>query len=861
MRNRLILSTYLLALTALSAWFMWPIYQDAYLLVSVLVGLSVGFGIIWYQSTRKLSPLASTLSVLVAFVVLALPATNPRALSNPQQLLSGWLESLASPVNAWKQLVTVDLPVGTYHALLAPAFLSYLVAGAIFGWVFFGPITRFWAAAYPIIMLVIVAISFGTTTVPGDFGLLGLTLPVATPLASGALILLLLVIYLNWGSSAARRASVINKTESIQASSSGWQRKLRRNLSAVAVVVVVLLGTGFVMQNVGITGTRVVLRTDVDLLKNIQKQTSPLSTYRMYFTNQGLYDSTLLTYSSEQAPDRIRVATMPFYDGDNFTVAPTTQGASSNNFYFARVPSDLPVSGNGKKKSFSVQVGKLDSIWLPLAAGVSKVDFSGTNALKLSDSLFVNRASATGAIIPGTSNNANYMVTYLKQDQPDPTSIKPSSSTIDPKYIPESLTTWLDHQADLPADDGSGIIALANRLRDRGYLSHSFVAPKAAKGTTNWANQLSDYSFFQSNAGHNVARISTMFTELNNREQDARSKAQRDLVATAGDDEQFATAVALIASSKGFPARVVIGFRTNQADELPGSPACSVEKKQGVCKGANLTAWTEIQGNDGKWLSIDATPQFAKKMNLIPVGTAYIPNPTKSGEDKATDLPPAKATPSSDSQCRKHPNSPECNPTENSWQKFWGIFLNYVVPTLETLLVLGIFAAPFMVVVLMKRNRRRGRFEAAEPETQVIGAWEEYVDLLVDNGEKLPGSETRKELSAMYASENLDELAELADLAAFSPRMPTDSEIARAWAIFDAKRQAEHENSKPWKRIKSKLSLRSFLRNVNPQAEFAKLRSSLRFTQGRKVSEGSAVEGLTIEFRRQLKSAFRKKSK
>ncbi|MEN9992614.1 MAG: hypothetical protein RLY83_184 [Actinomycetota bacterium] len=861
MRNRIVLSTFIFALTALTVWFMWPIYQDPYLFVSVALGLGVGLGISWLQASRKLSPLTTALNLLIAFVVLSLPATNPRAIANPGQLLSGWIEALISPVNTWKQLVTVELPVGTYHALLAPAFLSYLIAGAVFGWVFFGPISRFWAVVYPVLGLVIVSISFGTATVPGDFELLGLQLPIATPLVAGGLIFVTVVAYLNWGSKTARKAALTNKAEAPLPLLSGWQRKLRRNLSAIAVVAIALVGTGIFMQSTGVSGTRIVLRTDIEKLKNIQKQTSPLSTYRKYFNDSTLLDQTLLTYSIKGAPDRIRIATMPFYDGDNFTVAPTKSTSSADSYYFARVPSDLPTTGKGKEQSFSIKLGKLDSIWLPLAAHVRKISFNGTNALQLSDSLFVNRETATGAIIPGNSNDALYTVTYNNQAQPDPAEISPGGGAIANELIPESLLAWIENQSDIPGDSGSGVIQLANRLRDRGYLSHSFVAPVGAAGVTTWMDKLNNYEFFQSNAGHNMARISTMFTEINAREQDAKSKNSKNLVSTAGDDEQFATAIALIASAKGYQSRVVIGFRTGNLDDLPGVETCkAISDVNADCKGSNLSAWAEIRGKNDEWLAIDSTPQFTKKMNLLPIGTAYIPNPTESGEDDAKVLPPAKATPSSDSECRKHPDTPDCNP-DDFWAKVLGFITNYVVPVLITLFVGGVFAAPFVFVLFMKRNRRRSRIEAPEPEVRVIGAWEEYIDLLVDNGQKLPGSETRKELAALYGSENLDELAELADLAAFSPRMPTDEEIERAWEIFEVKNQEVLQESKLWGRIKARLSLRSFLRNVNPKQELLRLRNTLNFTQGNKASEGSAVEGLTIEFKRQLKSVFQKKSK
>jgi hypothetical protein len=161
----------------------------------------------------------------------------------------------------------------------------------------------------------------------------------------------------------------------------------------------------------------------------------------------------------------------------------------------------------------------------------------------------------------------------------------------------------------------------------------------------------------------------------------------------------------------------------------------------------------------------------------------------------------------------------------------------------------------------MKRNRRRSRLGAAEPETKVIGAWEEYVDLLVDHGSVLPGSQTRKELATLYETTSINELAELADLASFSPRMPNEVEIERAWEIVRIKEDEFASTKSRFKKIQSKLSLRSFLRNLNPKQEMLKLRNSFNFVQGKKASDGSAIEGLTIEFKRQLKSVFQKKSK
>jgi hypothetical protein len=105
----------------------------------------------------------------------------------------------------------------------------------------------------------------------------------------------------------------------------------------------------------------------------------------------------------------------------------------------------------------------------------------------------------------------------------------------------------------------------------------------------------------------------------------------------------------------------------------------------------------------------------------------------------------------------------------------------------------------------------------------------------------------------------MDELAELADLAAFSPRMPDDAEIDRAWQILEEKTESVYGQLSKLQKIKLRLSLRSFVRNVNPKEEFVRLQNTLNFSQGKKAAEGSSVEGLTIEFKRQLRSVFKKK--
>src|SRR5690606_18291728 len=94
------------------------------------------------------------------------------------------------------------------------------------------------------------------------------------------------------------------------------------------------------------------------------------------------------------------------------------------------------------------------------------------------------------------------------------------------------------------------------------------------------------------------------------RESDPRAAASDNFVAAVGDDEQFAVAAALIADELGFPARVVVGARLWSDD--PGVRVC----ESGACRAQDLSAWTEVFTDDGRWVPVDVTPQWAQSPSL-----------------------------------------------------------------------------------------------------------------------------------------------------------------------------------------------------------------------------------------------------
>lgn len=848
MRTRLVLATYLFLLSALTVWFVWPIYEDPYLFVTAGVALLVGFGLGAWKTISKLSSLTLLLSTLVSFVILALPLSNPRALFGGGNLLNGLLESLAGPVQAWKQIVTIELPLGTYHSLLSPVLVLYLLSGLLFGWLLFGPISRYWYAAGAVLAIVIFGISFGLTGVPVDFNLFGLRIPIETPLVTGSVLFVTLVVYLNWGARATRRQSLMVRAESLGTTGNLLFRKLRRSLMGILVVGLAVAVTVTSMQLTGVSSNRQVLRSGIEKVKHIQHQTSPLSTYRMYFTNSELLTSTLLTYSVKDAPDRIRIATMPYYDGDTFTVAPKNNSEVDENSLFSRLPSELAPTQPGDERVFNIQIATLDSIWLPMVSGVRKVSFAGTGAAKLADELFVNRKTYTAAIIPGNSNNANYQVTYNAAEAVDASQLFPSAASIDTAYIPEQLTAWLDAQ-NVSISTGADLQDIAKRLRDRGYLSHSLTDPATPENTETWMSLAELSTFEKSTAGHNLARMNQMFKDLLTK-QEQSSGANK--VGAAGDDEQFATAIALIAAAKGFPSRVVVGFRTGQTDDVPGVPSCTETANQGTCNGANLAAWAEIQGANGQWLAIDATPQFELPLSLTTPPQGDPQRPTDAGEDAGTVLPPSKASPSTSGECAKNPKA--CEPKVDPWQSFLEFLNNYVLPALGYLGVGGIFIGPFAVILLMKRRRRAARRDHEVPYARVVGAWEEFVDTSIDFGAPTPRNLTRLEYARQTDSPDLIELANMANMMAFGSSEIesvdlTDDElesmVSRSWEIYDEQLQMFQTRSKRIARIRAALSMRSFVRALKPRDQLEKLKGvAMRFSQGALVSDGSALKGL-----------------
>jgi DNA-binding transcriptional regulator YdaS (Cro superfamily) len=825
-------SAFMLGFLVLGAALAWPIYQNIFFVVSVGSAVVLGGLIAWLRISRGWGLVTTALIAAGAYLVLSLPLTNPQALGSPATLLRGWLESVSGLVLSWKQLVTIDLPVGTYHALLVPAFVTFYIATLLAVSILWKSNKQSALALFPLIGVSIFGLAFGGSTVAAAMSVAGTTVPISAGVAAGVALLVLSISFLSWSTSNVRRAGMLVVSSTTARRATARSRILRRSFGALGVVLVAAVIGSLLLNAVGIASTRQVLRSAVDPMQLIRSQLSPLSSYRGYFEDPTLLTKQLLTFTSDsKTPANIRLAVMPYFNGQVYSITPP-EGTTDDASMYSRVPTDLDsTTGSNVTSTTKIAVTGLTGIWAPVPSNMKSIEFTGAQSGTFTDSFFFNRSSGAGVLIPGPSTGATYSVTAY--DANDVEAIKELSSggaapKVAKELVPDSMITWIEKQK-VDGTSGAGFKELVDRLRARGYLSHSLQSPVAPAGEQTWKSLLAGYSAFEpSLAGHSVGRLAKMFDALNQRQTNTGSTDNADLVAAVGDDEQFAAAVALMASDLGYLSRVVVGFRAS----APADNAYAIEScAKGVCTGANLTAWVEVAGTNGKWVTFDVTPQFKNKISPKSQNRQDPKNETAVTEDAATVLPPAKANPA--------------NGATKAKDQGFVLDLTWLVEVLKIVgtfaLIAGILASPFVLVIGAKVRRRRERREALDPSVSILGAWEEFVDTSVDAGSPLPKRQTRSELANLFARSEGSVLAVYADEAAFAPYEPDAETVQKSWELVDEQRRELRESNSRWKNLVHLMSLRSFVRYIQPKEQIRRIQGAFAF-----ASEGTSDDAPTV---------------
>lgn len=816
-------SLYVLATAAVAAVAAWPIYRSTDYIVLVVVATLLGAGIAIASTLLRwagwVTVAVTAGTILVAGTFLAVPAKR----GEPGLLPSALLDVIAGSVTGWKDLVTVDLPVGSYRNLLVPALIVFLVGTA-------GAMVLAWrrariAALGAVVALAMVffGLAFGRTATSAPIVVGPLTIPAPVELLTGALGLVLSLGWLAWLALDERRQALRRAadTTGVRMSRRRSASDTRRGLLAGAMLAVAVVGGAIAAPAIAAGQTRDVLRSGIGPDVDITQAEAPLSTYRADFADPR-YGSVLFRVSAVGGalPERIRIATLTSYDGTQYRAL---DGSSSvSDARFVRVPSSLD-PGAGTRSTVRVTVEALDGIWLPTFGQVASVSFEGADAARLADGFYYNASSGAGVETSrgGLRQGDAYTVTGVTPATPALDAITAPGASGATVAAPESLVSWVQQQ-----DAGTGGAALSeliSRLRARGYLSHALSVSTEEPPT--WVADLGGYAFQPSASGHSLSRVDALFRQLLARQSQVDADGgEGSLVAAIGDDEQFAVAGALIAQQLGFPARVVMGVR------LSGDATDGRVCRDGECTAGDLSAWVEVQASTGQWVAVDVTPQHTDSIDNEVRRQRDPENPTDVRPESAKDVvPPNPVQQDSPDDATRDPAAPDLS----------GLWLGVRVSA-GIALALALAAGPFAIILGAKAWRRRARREETDAATRVVGGWDEYVDAAVDHGLPAPRAQTRTELAAEYDRPAATGLALAADRAVFSDGALSDQEVEEFWRIVDAERRDLGAGTSIWRRIAAAVSLKSFTRSLSPRTGRGRATPARRSERRKRRRDGDA---------------------
>lgn len=797
---------YVLVGIALATLAALPLYDSPRALIVGIGGGLIGVGAAILVRLLRWGPVLGGVLIALVYVIVSVPLAIPSALTSLPAFIGGLRDAVLGVALGWKQILTLKPPLGEYQAVLIPLLVVVLFGAFIAALLVTDRRRRAALAVVVVSTMSVFGIAFGATKVSGTFTLFGLTLPAAREWLIGVAVFLAGLVFLIGRArlERARALRVVAAHNITRRATPAWLSIRRHLLSGALIVVALVAGLAVAPAAAGWTD-RSVLRDQVEPMVVVQQQPSPLGEYRSWFTAER-HGETVITIDGDPGDiERIRIATLDAYDGQDFHIAADDR--------FTRLP--RAAAPGGGRIELEITVGDAyRGIWVPAPGGLAEApDFRGARADALADGFHVNESGDAAVTIAQTEDGARGLVPgdryRILVDAPDTgatlAGAQGGDSLLDADAHP-ALAEWVELQ-DLPRT-GAGYLEAIERLRERGYLSHALLDDEAS---TDWIEALTaaqGYSFAPSYAGHSTARIEELFESLVAQQRRAGADATPEmLVAAVGDDEQFATAAALLAQHWGLDSRVVLGARLSGAEEVPGIPACDT-----VCTGGNMTAWVEVRASGGDWVAVDVTPQFAQLPTLITEGEQLPEHPTVPEQPRSEALDPPQAQ--SDSQDGEVP-------PERAAADVLAMVLLVAGIIGLSLLVLALLLLPLIVVLVLKRLRGTSRRTAADPEVRLVGAWEELSDLYIDNEIEMPVEGTRVQSALAVERSAAVRLAEVVDQAVFAPHPPTADDAEHAWSIVDGERAVLRSEQGRWRALRGRVRLRSFLARIAPARNVA----------------------------------------
>jgi len=435
-----------------------PAYGASAVLPALVGGIVLGAAVTVAGALRRWSALVVVAVLVGAYALaggaLAAPTTTVGGvLPTPTTLLA----LARGAASTWKQVLTLQPPVGAGGTLLVAAFLLALVGTAATLTLTLRvrrPAVASLAAVVPVLVLA------------GSI-VLGTRVPPVPPAVAGTALAVLGLTWAAWRTGA-------------------WRP--RRVVATGALVTVALTGGLVGGPLVVAEQPRVVVREEIVPPFDPRDYPSPLASFRRLVK---LDDTVLLTLDGLPDGARVRLATFDRYDGVVFNVA--GDGSAQASGEFRRVGDRLDVAARGEPARVEVTVGALQGVWLPTVGLARSIDLGGA-----ADDLRFNDATGAAVVTSGVHEGMTYALDVVVPTVPDDDAIGGASagSVAQPTSggVPQAVAVAA---ADIARDAGTPVQiarAISMQLAEQGYFSHG----------------LTDAGDHPSLSGHGAARLADL---------------------------------------------------------------------------------------------------------------------------------------------------------------------------------------------------------------------------------------------------------------------------------------------------------------------------------------------------------------
>ncbi|HET8958291.1 MAG TPA: transglutaminase-like domain-containing protein [Microcella sp.] len=716
----------LLGLTSLGIVGFAPSFGDGAFLIAGFGGVLVAGAAATASALWRLTALPTAAIALLTYL-LAGPAFAVPALAflgflpTPQ----GLANVAIGTVYGWADIVTLGTPVGApVYIGVVPYAASWIVALVAMllalRWLPSRPRAswRLALAAVGPAILYLAAILIGTDEA-FQAGVRGVVFAV------------ILLVWLGWRAPAG----------GVAAGSSAALRSRKLAGTTVLVVAAVVAGGSAGALFAPPAEQRFVLRDEITPPFNPLDYPSPLAGFR-HFSKQ-VTDDVLLEVEGLRAGDKLRMAVLDSYTGTLWNVAgaDTSVDGSGSFALVGRSLPEPPLATTEPREPVTVTVVGYDDVWVPGVGYPDDFQLLGDTASR-SDDLRHNAGTGSLVLTSGLSAGDAYRLDPAVQVTPAPddlAGIPPAAVELPPvESVPDIVTSTAQELAADAADPITQLESIRGALVRDGFFSRGRASDSVP-----------------SRAGHGADRM----IELLERPQ------------MVGDEEQYASAFALMARSLGYPARVVMGF----APDVPeGATSVAVT-------GDDVTAWVEVAFDGVGWVSFEPTPDETD----IPQDQEPAP--------QSQPQPQVRQPPTADNPEDELLSPVELDELDDEERDAPFALPGWVVPLAISILVpLVLVLVPLAIVAALKARRARRRRRRADGHHRVAGAWDEVVDRYAELGFSVPDRATRPRVASHLVDQTaglptaadaarLAGLATLTDDAVFSGRDIAIEESDHVW--------------------------------------------------------------------------------